>query len=190
MLKQYSDDDQVVNDVFEIFKRILAGPEGAVRKRIETLRAGGGGFGISDIIEDINKLMDLEGKGFPGAKDTLVGIIEGMPKTQDGSQFMTDAIFEVKGKELQNEIIEISKNIKDLEETAKKGDLTGPQKEQLDTLRKNIASKKKQFSVFAHGDAIDEFGNPTTFKVKELYNQTARILLDRRNNKIRSRYCV
>ena len=180
IIKSYTDDDQVVNDMFEKFKRVLSGPDGTITRR---LRAGDSKFGISEIIADIKNSTDLDEK----AKSILTNVVDtALKKTQDGSQFVTDAIFEAKGKEIQSQIITANKNIEKLKEVSRTRVLTSQEKNQLSNLEMTIDSLKDQFSKFATGDAIDEAGNATKFAVKELDNQTTRILLGRRRNKIRS----
>lgn len=180
IIKSYTNDDQVADDMFQKFKRVLAGPDGTITRR---LRAGDSKFGISDIIADITGSTDLDQR----AKSILTDTVnKALTKTQDGSQFVTDAIFEAKGKEIQSNIISTKKNIDRLKEVSRTRPLTTQEKTQLSNLETTINSYKTQFSKFAMGDAIDEAGNATNFTVKEMDNQTARILLSRRRSKIAS----
>jgi hypothetical protein len=177
IIKSYTDSDQITDEMFDKFKRVLSG---TVKAR---LGAGDSKFGISEIVADISSSTDLDQE----AKNILTNTINtALKKTQDGSQFFTDAVFEAKGKEIQSKLIAANKNAEELKNISRTRALTSQERNRLANLETTIKSFKSQFSQFAIGDPLDEAGNAAKFTVRELDNQTTRVLLAKRRNKIRS----
>lgn len=175
IIKSYvNDDQQLTDDVFEKFRKVLSGPDGTISKR---LKEGNAKFSLSDVIQDINNSTDLDQRSKSILQDTIKTALK---KTQDGSQFVTDAIFEHQGKVLQQQAIKVRRTAEELKNKSRTRALTAEEKQSLRKAETSFADIKKQFSTFAEGELLDAEGNIGKFSVREMDNQTARIIIKRR----------
>jgi len=112
---------------------------------------------------------------------------ESLKKTQDGSMFINTIVFEQRAKQLQQNILESSKSLDELNELKKLSPLSVDQRTRVSNLETNIKGWEDEFRALTNNaDPIgfDKNGvrRAAKFRVVQLDDQTARIFLQSRSS--------